>query len=137
MTRVSKHTLPEKELQQLRQQFSKTIGRLSLSQSDLFLDDLLGPEEYTMLAKRLAAIVLYMEGNSTYTVWNALNISPSTADRIKLNYECGQYKHITASIKKNQAYYLEFWKALEAVLQLGLPPRGKGRWKSVLKNLQK
>jgi uncharacterized protein YerC len=137
MTHISKHPLPEQELTRLRAQLSKAVANLNKTSANPFLTDLLGPEEYTMLAKRLAAIVLYMEGNSTYTVWNTLNISPSTAERIKLNFEIGKYKRIVTTLKKSHTDYVEFWKTLETLLQLGLPPRGKGRWRSVLSNHHK
>lgn len=137
MTRISKNALPDKELIQLRKELAKTIGSLSRTTADAFLDDLLGPEEYIMIAKRLAAILLYMEGNSSYTVWNALKISPSTADRIKLNYECGRYRQIESILKKRRADYEAFWNTLEIILRAGMPPQGRGRWKSVIKNVKK
>lgn len=133
MTHVSKRALPRDELELLQAQFSKTISTLSRSDTNFFLKELLGPEELTMLAKRLAVIILFTEGNSSYRVWNTLNISPSTADRIKLQYECGAYKHIVAAIRKDRTNLNEFWDVLEIILRAGLPPRTKERWKSVFR----
>lgn len=135
MTHISKHKLSEQHLNKLFKQLSDTVGKLDSSVSENFLDELLGLEEKIMLAKRLAAIAMCIEGNSPYRIGQLLYMSPSTTERIKLNYEIGKYKHITKALTKNSHDYEKFWQVLEIVLQAGLPPRGRGRWKSVLKNL--
>lgn len=136
MTHISKNQLEPKYLNELFKQFSSTVSLLNSSTSSNFFDDLLGDEEKIMIAKRLAAIVMFIEGNSSYRVWQLLKISPSTADRIKLNYDIGKYKNIENLLKSNKFAYEKLWTALEIILQAGMPPRGRGRWKSVLKRLK-
>lgn len=134
MTNVSKHKLPEKELAQLFKQFESVIVNLNQDLVSPFLSELLGHEEQIMLAKRLYAIAMFIENNSSYKVWTLLHISPTTANKIRLNYECGRYRHIEKALKANKNDYRKFWIALETILQAGMPPRGRGRWKSVLSN---
>lgn len=134
MTNISKNELPEAELNKLTNQFNKTLGNMTEKTAPRFLSELLGKEEKIMLTKRLCAVIMFMEGNSSYQVWQALHVSPTTANKIKLKFDCGQYKHIVTSLKSNRTDYENIWKILDVVLSAGLPPRGKGRWKSAFKN---
>ncbi len=135
MTHVSKKALPDEKQEELFEQLNKIVSRLDKSSTPEFLDELLGTEEKIMLAKRLAAIILYIEGNSSYRVWTLLKISPSTADRIRLNFQIGKYKAIQKFVTENKTEYARILKTLETILQAGLPPRGRGRWKRTLENL--
>lgn len=132
MTHVSKKQLDSEQLKQLFEQMNTLIAILDKKSAHYFFEELLGPEETIMLAKRLAAIVMFIEGNSSYRVWQLLKMSPSTAERIGLNYERGKYKNIEKILKSRKTDYEKFWLTLEKILQAGMPPRGRGRWKSVL-----
>ena len=136
MTHVSKRRLSDKKESELFDQMYKIIARLDAHSTQQFFSDLLGPEEKLMLAKRLAAIILYIEGNSSYRVWTLLQISPSTAERIRLKYQIGNYNEIKKCITKNKSVYKDVLKILETVLQAGLPPRGRGRWKRTLNHIR-
>lgn len=131
MTHISKHQLKPAHLKQLFTQFSRVSAKLDKNTSLNFFDDLLGPEEKIMLAKRLAAIVMCIEGNSPYRISQLLYMSPSTTERIKLHYQIGTYKNIEKLLTTHKTDYAEFWKILEVVLQAGMPPMGRGRWKSL------
>ena len=131
MTHVSKHQLQPKHLNQLFTQFSNISAKLTKTTALDFFNDLLGPEEKIMLAKRLAAIVMCIEGNSPYRISQLLYMSPSTTERIMLNYQIGKYTHIEKVLTKHKTDYEKFWKTLEIVLQAGMPPMGRGRWKSL------
>lgn len=133
MTNISKHKLPEKELVALHKQFEKTVAKLNQKTATPFIAELLGQEERIMFAKRLCAIVMYIEGNSSYQVWKSLHISPTTAEKIRLDYKSGRYRNVVRIIKAEGNDYNEFWETLEVILSAGLPPRGRGRWKSVFK----
>lgn len=135
MAHISKQTLSHEKQEELFEQMNRIIARLDKSHTPEFLSELLGAEEKMMLAKRLAAIILYIEGNSSYRVWTLLKISPSTADRIRLNYQIGKYKAIQKFVTENKTEYARILKTLETILQAGLPPRGRGRWKRTLENL--
>ena len=136
MTHISKNKLKKDELHILFDQFYETISKLDKKMSVGFIGDLLGQEEKIMLSKRLAAIAMFVEGNSSYRVWQLLKISPSTAERIRLKYELGLYKNIEKALRAKKKDYRNFWKALEIILGAGLPPRGRGRWKSVFDDLR-
>lgn len=135
MTNVSKKKLPEKEFDNLYKEFNVFIGALNVSASSAFFNDLLGKEEKVMLVKRLAAVMMFIEGNSSYRVWQLLQLSPSTAEKIRLDYERGRYTRIEKLFKKRSHDYQKFWETLEVILNAGMPPRGRGRWKSVLSKL--
>lgn len=134
MTHISKHQLKPEHLEQLFLQLGKTTSLLTKQSAPNFFNELLGPEEKIMLAKRLAAIVMCIEGNSPYRISQLLHMSPSTTERIKLNYQVGKYLHIEKMLTKHKADYAEFWKTLEVVLRAGMPPMGRGRWKSLFSN---
>jgi hypothetical protein len=136
MTNISKHSLSEKDLAGLYKQMDKFIAKLDTTSSAYFLSELLGAEERIMVAKRFAAIAMYAEGNTPYRVWQLLHMSPTTAERIHLDFEVGRYKHTVGLMKKHKKDYAEFWETLEVILRAGMPPRGRGRWKSVLKSLE-
>lgn len=123
--------MPKEDLKKIYQQLHSIVGKLNKNSSSQFFNDLLGPEEQIMLTKRLAAVVMFIEGNSSYRVWQLLKISPSTAEHIRLDYEHGRYSNIEKILTKNKKGYEQFWRTLEVVLQAGMPPRGRGRWKSL------
>ncbi len=135
MTHVSKHKLKPSHLKKLYKQFSKTLGQVNQLETGMFLDELLGEEEKIMLAKRFAVIVMLMEKNSIYRIAQLLHMSPSTIERLKLKYITGEYEFIEKLFKHNKKEYKEFWETLEIILRAGMPPMGRGRWRSVFNTL--
>ena len=135
MTHISKQKLSKEKEGELYAQLFRVIARLNKPTAPDFLSELFGEEEKLMFAKRLAAIILYIEGSSSYRVWTLLNMSPSTADRIRLNFQVGKYRNIQSFITKNRSEYARLLRTLEVILQAGLPPRGRGRWNLVTKLL--
>lgn len=135
MTHISKQKLSKEKEGELYAQLFRVIARLNKTTAPDFLSELFGEEEKLMFAKRLAAIILYIEGSSSYRVWTLLNMSPSTADRIRLNFQVGKYRNIQSFITKNRSEYARLLRTLEVILQAGLPPRGRGRWNLVTKLL--
>jgi len=135
MVRVSKYKLEPSHLEKLYLQLSKTIGKLDKKGAYTFLDELLGEEEKIVLAKRFAAIVMLIEKNSTYRISQLLFISDSTARTLKTKFNNGEFQYIEKMFTTNKKEYKEFWETLEVILCAGLPPRDKGRWKSINKML--
>lgn len=131
MAHLSKQQLALQDLELLFNQMDKVFATLDTNNTAAFLDELLGKEEKIMIAKRLAAIAMFVEGNSSYRVWQLLKLSPSTADRIRLNYEIGKYQQIEKILTRDRKDYEQFWTTLEKILRAGMPPQGRGRWKSV------
>ena len=103
-------------------------NRSSARNGKAFFRQLLTATEQTMLAKRLAIIFMLKSGISGYRIEHALKVSPSTVARIRLTLENGGFNYIRALIAKKEQWR-NFWTAVEKLLQAGLPPRGRGRWK--------
>jgi len=137
MVRVSKHILQPSHLRKLHSQLSKIIACLNKDNTYTFLDELLGEEEKVMITKRFAAIIMLMEHNSTYRISQLLEMSDPTIRTLKTKFNNGEYQHIEKIITKNKREHKDFWETLEIMLRAGLPPKGKGRWKSTFKIINK
>ncbi len=98
------------------------------TRSKYFLEDLLSPTEKLMLAKRLAMLLLVLEGASVYQIAETFTVSTSTARRMKLKIERNGCPYIVA-LYENRKLRKEFQKDILTLLRMGLPPRGRGRWK--------
>ena len=80
-----------------------------------------------MFAKRLAVIAMLSKDISTYAIAKALCMSPSTVERMSLNYEDSKY----ASIERYALGKKDIWEIIESILTVGgiMPPRaGYHRW---------
>jgi uncharacterized protein YerC len=130
MTNISKKTLQPAHLKKLYTELAKTIVRLDRKNANLFLDELLGEEEKIMIAKRLTAIVMLIEKKSVYRISQALLMSSSTIARLRIKLLAGDYANIEHMFKRRRKEYRDFRNTLEVILRAGLPPRGRGRWKS-------
>jgi len=137
MTHVSRNKLRAEQFDELYDKLNILIGALDAKKSQFFFNELLGKEEKIMLVKRLGAVAMFQEEHTPYRVSQALLISPSTAARIKLNFENGAYEQIVTILTKNKLGYKKFWETLESILNAGFPPRGRGRWKKTLELLKK
>jgi uncharacterized protein YerC len=135
MTNISKRVLEPEEITYLMDQFYSTIASLSKKTTPHFFGDLLGEEEKIMFAKRLGAIILCIQGKSTYRIWTALHISPATAQKIRDQYKDGHYKNLENIYKKNHVEFQTFLDTLETIIKCDMFPRGKGRWKHVRRML--
>lgn len=96
--------------------------------SRLFLGDLLSSTERVMLAKRLAVILMLFNSYPFTAIERTLKVSPSTVVRLWKRMKKGDFKNIRDIImdaKKKGGFFDD----LEILLQAGMPPRGRGRWK--------
>ncbi|MEK7461593.1 MAG: helix-turn-helix domain-containing protein [Patescibacteria group bacterium] len=90
--------------------------------------------ERAMFAKRLAVIVMLSKGISSYVIADVLNMSPSTVDRMSLNYDRGKYDAIIDHALGKK----DIWKIINDILAVGgfLPPRvGGKRWRKFDKSV--
>jgi uncharacterized protein YerC len=133
MTHVSKNQLEAKHLHSLFIQLSRVTSKLTESGSQDFFNEFFGPEEKIMFAKRLAVIVMCIEGNTSYRIAQLLMMSPSTTDRIIQKFKLGHYEQIRLILTTKRSEYKEFWSILEVILNAGFPPTGKGRWSTMRK----
>ena len=105
MTNISKNILDSKTESKLRKQFSKFFSDQIPSELENLFSDLLTQSEQIMLIKRLAVIVLLIEGQSIYSIPKTLQMSVSTVRDIKSKYKLGKYdkanQYITMAIRTN------------------------------------
>jgi uncharacterized protein YerC len=127
MVNVNKHTLSQKQQDQLFSQLNATLGKSNKNEVNAILTDLLGPEEKIMLAKRLGIIILLHEGNSLYKVAKVLKVSTSTIASVKGGLETGRYKNLVAVLHSNKTDYLAILNTIDKILHLGgmLPRYGQ------------
>jgi uncharacterized protein YerC len=119
MVRVNKHQLSEKQLYTLYGQFDEIQSSLSQVETSDFLNELLGPEERMVIAKRLLIIVLLLEGKTLYFIADQLHISPATAAKIKNRLDNGAYDSIVRSLGKNKRKYGAILDTIDSMLHLG------------------
>ena len=133
MPHVSKQKVEGKVFESLYKELESLIIKSDSKNARLVLNDLLTKTEKIMLAKRLVAGLMFSQGCSQYQVWTTLKISSSTAARMSLAYERGDYNNILTVLKEKQIQSI--WPLIEKISRGGLPPMGKGRWSFVLKNI--
>lgn len=133
MTHVSKRKVKPAVVDKITRQFAAVIARAdNKARADDLVGSLFTKAERAMLAKRLAAIVMLEYGYSFDDVENTLKVSSRTVARIWRDKKNGKYTPIERICRKkltvgqSQDSFLEF---VEILLQAGLPPRGRGRWK--------
>lgn len=119
MVRLNKNELEADQLEALSAQLYKTIGKLNVANSREFIHELLGFEEQVMLAKRLAAIVLLLEGNSPYKIASLLQLSQSTVATYSKRIEEGLYDDLIRILGKSKKDYFAFLDVLDSILHLG------------------
>lgn len=81
-----------------------------------------------MLAKRLAAIYMLSEGVSTYRINKTLGLSTATILTMRSRLESGSYDYILSQYRDKKMHDAA-WDDILALLRLGMPPMGRGRWK--------
>jgi uncharacterized protein YerC len=129
MVHVSDIKLKAETLKKLQTRFADSITTVSSHEDAmLFIDELLGLEEKLMLAKRLAIIYMLSEEISAYRIAQVLGVSSSTVNKMRLVYSNDGYDSIVRNYK-HKSNHATFWFDIEVLLRLGMPERGKGRWK--------
>lgn len=102
MPHVSSRELDEKNFKKIYDQLIilfDTAG--NQRRSDVLLKEVLTETEKIMLAKRIAAIFLLVEGVSETFISNLLFLSSSTVAKISVKYEANLYPFISNISKKN------------------------------------
>lgn len=119
MVRLNRNKLSKKQLNDLFKQFAFTVSPKGSEHAERILTELLGAEERIMLAKRLAAIVLLIEGTSMYRVGQLLKLSPSTVEHMAEKLEKGECKHFLDHVSRTKKDYFAFLDTLDSILHLG------------------
>lgn len=132
MPHVSNRKVKKKVYKKLQ---SNLVGIFSSSHSKTemasLINDLLTPTERIMFAKRIAIILMLQEGYSFRAIEKTLKVTLQTVLRFWKMKKAGKFGYLKEN-KKNS-----FWADLERILQAGLPPRGKGRWKHVFESMER
>lgn len=131
MPHISKRHLNYKLYQQLSVDLHKAVSTSGQRSVEQFMTSILTPTEQVMLTKRFAAVMFLEKGMTNYEIWNTLELSPSTVARIQKAYEDGKYDDFLSIFSKKKKGNKNFLDTLEVILQAGLPPRGKGKWKKI------
>lgn len=127
MPHISSRKLKKELLLKIQGQLFESIAKIrNRKQSRLLLTELLTPTEQTMIAKRLAAILMLAKGIPAYRVWKTLQLSPSTTSRLQNALEKGAYTHLLSAFSKKAVD--DVWTTIEILLRLGMPEMGKRRW---------
>ena len=129
MPHISKNYVKKDVFAAITKEFAKTLLKLHSTEEDKdFLFEFFTHTERIMFAKRLAIIALLLKGMSPYRIQTTLKISPSTIARLQLKIQVGKLKRVV-EVLKNSLRLKNFWEELEELLQMGMPPMGKGRSK--------
>jgi len=134
MVRLNKTKLTDKQLSMLFEQFSKILSKSNKQKTGQLFVCLLGKEEHIMLAKRLAIIILLLEGKSLYYISENLKVSPATAMKINRQLDNSEFNEIIDLLGKNKKNYFVVLEALDQILHLGgiLPHyNGLDRYKGI------
>ena len=98
--------------------------------------DLFTEAEQIMFLKRVGIIFMLQSECSNYEVAKTLLVSETTVKSIKQKMLTDEFIHITNIMQRKTFNQKQFWQVIEKVLRAGLPPRGHGRWKPVIKMLK-
>ena len=134
MTNVSKQKLKKEFQDQLFNQFSELLSSGNKKQTHNFLLALLTDSEKIMFVKRVAAVLMLSKKHSPYRIAETLKISETTANKMRLAYEVGEYSSIVELSKKKEFDSKKFWATIDVCLRLGMPSMGKDRWDSIRTN---
>ncbi len=137
MTNVSKQPLPANHRLQLFKRFSGLFISAGENKMASVFMELFTEAEQIMFIKRVGIIFMLQSDSSSYEIAKTLLVSESTVKSIKQKMMTDEFTHITNIMCKKTFNQKQFWQVIDKVLRAGLPPRGPGRWKPVIKMLKK
>lgn len=119
MVRLNKNELSTNRLEDLFKQLSKLLSNSSDRDVGAFLEQLLGPEERIMLAKRLAIAVLLKQDYSHQQIADTLHLSQSTITNLEQRIGKGGIKKIHNVLERNESALESLGNLLEEILTVG------------------
>ena len=129
MTNVSKRKVKKTIYKKINDRFTNFIAMLGDKKSSRsFVNEVLTKSERIMLAKRLAIIFMLINNYSFKEIEKRLKVSPATVSSQWKRLRSGEIDYIKTAVMKgkNKRTFLD---DLEILLQMGFPPRGRGRWR--------
>ena len=133
MANISKRQLKRKVFEHINRQLLSQLTRYrTKKQARIFTEELLTKTEQVMLAKRLMTLVMLERGYSFSMIERVLKVTSKTVAKLQGERRRGLHSRLLAQYarRRDSARILD---VVEVLLQAGLPPRGKGRWKDVFK----
>ena len=119
MVHLNRNALTQQQLHNLYLQFSSTVSPHNPQHAEHILTEILGHEEQVMVAKRLAVVVLLVEGTSKYKISRLLKLSESTIEKIAQRLKQGQFDYTLKKVSKTKKDYFAFLSTLDSILHLG------------------
>lgn len=137
MPHISKRNLRLRQIEGLQLELLHSLERsFDNGKGRQVFNEFFSRTERIMFAKRLAVIAMLSKGVSAHMISEALGMSPSTTERMSLQYEKGRYLYII----KEALGKKDVWEIIQDILTLGgiMPPRvGGKRWRSFDKAVRK
>ena len=133
MANISKRQLKRKVFEHINRQLLSQLTRYrTKKQARIFTEELLTKTEQVMLARRLMTLVMLERGYSFSIIERVLKVTSKTVVKLQGERRRGLHSRLLAQYarRRDSARILD---VVEVLLQAGLPPRGKGRWKDVFK----
>lgn len=109
------------------------LSSRSKSETAQLINDILTSTERIMLAKRIAIILMLNDGYSFRAIEKSLKVTLQTVLRFWKMKKKGKFGYLWRKGREGS----DFWKDFEKLLEAGLPPRGKGRWKHVFNTMDR
>jgi len=136
VTHISKRTPKKQVVKELSEQFLTFIMEANTArQAHSLVMELMTNSERIMLAKRLAIVVMLEYGYTFEQIERTLKVSSSTVTLIWRKKRARTFPSIETYCRRHKALDADAVIGfIEKLLQAGLPPRGRGRWKHVLKS---
>lgn len=119
MVRLNSNQLTDKQIERLWLQLAQMVAPKSAHHSAAVLQEILGYEERVMVAKRLAAAVLLVEGLTPYRIADELKLSQATIHAIREKVDKGEFNESLTYISRNKKNYFAFLNTLDTILHLG------------------
>jgi len=137
MPHISKRNLCLRHLENLQLELLHSFERsFDNNKGRQVFNEFFSRTERVMFAKRLAVIAMLSKGVSIHMIAEALSMSPSTAERMSVQYEKGKYIYII----KEALGKKDVWDIIQDILTVGgiMPPKvGGKRWRSLDKAVRK
>jgi len=131
MTNISKQNVSDELQLEISRQLTSLLTAKNFHTTDRILNSLLTKAELTMLAKRIAIILLIDSGHGSYQIAKLLKVSQTTVSHFLEKYEKGDFNDLTKHCRQKRNQHPNIALVLEKILNGGLPSRGKERWRSL------
>ena len=132
MARISKNALTEDEKRVLVKQYTRLLSDKKSSKQEQLLSEILTETEQLIVLKRVAAVILIDQKQSTYEIARTLKLSSASVSHYKAQIAAGKFSTLLELVRGKTFDTEAFWRTIDKVLRLGLPPiAGPGRWSTI------